>query len=154
MKDSTIALLSAIIDSQLSRIEVLTEKVKNLEPSNEDKTIHLAYELHNIYCAYEDMFKEIAKVFENEIENVAQYHKGLLTRMQLDIKSIRPKIISGQSYEFLLEMLGFRHVFRHAYNYNLSPKKVKDLKDRYILKHPSIAHDIKMFQQFLADINE
>lgn len=154
MTTSGIAVLQAFIDNQMVRIEALTNKTKNLEPSNDDKTVHLAYELHNIYCAFEDLFKEIAKTFENEIEDLSQYHKGLLKRMQLEIRSIRPKVISEESYEFLLEMLGFRHVFRHAYNYNLNPAKVKDIQQKYIESYPSIVRDIKAFQHFLENIDE
>lgn len=153
MNPAGIKILKAFIQNQSVRIEVLHNKITAIEPSSEDKSVHLAYELHNLYCAYEDLFKEIAKTFENEIENVSQFHKDLLTRMQLNIISIRPAIISGESFDILSELLAFRHVFRHGYNYNLNPQKISALKNRYLENYLHIKKDLENFQIFLDGIS-
>lgn len=90
---------------------------------NEDLTNSLAYKLHNLYSAYEDMFKLIAAFFENQIEDMAKYHTDLLKRMLIEIEGIRPNILSEESFKVLDELRGFRHVFRHAYSYELDAFK-------------------------------
>ena len=60
-----------------SLIEKKAEELKRV-PNNEDLIISLAYRLHNLYCAYEDMFKIIARFFENQIEDFSKYHSTLL----------------------------------------------------------------------------
>ena len=83
---------------------------------NEDLTNSLAYKLHNLYSAYEDMFKLIARFFENQIQDIAGYHSGLINRMKIHIEGVRPKLLSDDSFKILDELRGFRHVFRHAYS--------------------------------------
>ena len=54
----------------------IEEKLKKLKknPGNEELKDSLAYWLHNLYCAYEDLFKIIAKFFENRIEDPSRFH--------------------------------------------------------------------------------
>ena len=49
----------------------------------------------------------------------------LLKRMSLEIEGLRPALLSEQSYFLLDELRAFRHLFRHAYLYQLDPEKVK-----------------------------
>lgn len=80
----------------------------------------LAYQLHNLYCAYEDLFKIVAGFFENTIDD----QKELLKRMTLSIEGIRPALISEESFTLLNNLKSFRHFFRHAYGYELDKRKV------------------------------
>ncbi|MGB9857741.1 MAG: hypothetical protein ACPLKX_06350 [Dictyoglomaceae bacterium] len=79
----------------------------------------------NLYNAFEDLFSEISKSFENKIEDASFFHKELLRRMTLEIPGIRPKVLSKESFIILNELRGFRHIFRHAYTYEIIPEKVK-----------------------------
>ena len=45
--------------------------------------------------------------------------------MALEIKGVRPRFISETAYEFLNDLRGFRHVFRHAYGVELEAEKIK-----------------------------
>lgn len=85
----------------------------------------LAYQLHNLYCAFEDLFRIVAHFFENHIDERVGWHKELLGRMTLEIKGVRPRFISEAAYEFLSDLRGFRHVFRHAYGVELEAEKIK-----------------------------
>lgn len=84
----------------------------------------LAYQLHNLYCAFEDLFKIVANYFENHFTEIA-WHKELLDRMTLEIKGIRPSFVSEYAYALLDELRRFRHVFRHAYGFELEADKIK-----------------------------
>ena len=141
----------AYISNQEDTISVIYSKIAELEPLNEDKLIHIAYQLHNLYSAYEDMFKEISLTFENSIERNSGFHKNLLIRMKIPIPGIRPNVLSEESYLVLGELMGFRHLFRHAYNYNLTPDKMEILRKKILEKKTSIDSDINIFKQFLEE---
>jgi hypothetical protein len=143
------ASLWAYITNQEETINNLYSKIESLQPLNEDKLINLAYQLHNLYSAFEDIFKEVSQTFENNIASNSGFHKNLLIRMKLEIPGIRPNMLSRTSYEVLGELLGFRHVFRHAYNYNLSPQKMQFLRDKILTNKENFSHDISQFKIFL-----
>ena len=105
------ATLWAYIENQEQRIDIIVKRIALLNPVNDDKTINLAYQLHNMYSICEDMFKKISSTFENNIDRNYGFHKYILTRMKLKIPGIRPNVLSSESYEILGELLGFRHVF-------------------------------------------
>jgi hypothetical protein len=141
----------AYISHQEVVIATIYSKIVELKPFNEDKLVHIAYQLHNLYSAYEDMFKEISFTFENNIERNSGFHKNLLIRMKIAIPGIRPNVLSEDSYLLLGELMGFRHVFRHAYNYNLTADKMEILRKKILDQKTTIDSDIKIFKQFLEE---
>ena len=143
--------LWAFISNQEDIIRNIIKKINELKPSNEDKLVHLAYQLHNLYSSYEDLFKEISLTFENNIDRNSGYHKNLLLRMKMAIPGIRPGILSEKSHSILGELMGFRHVFRHAYDYDLSSEKLNILREKVLLHYPGIKKDIKKFKEFLEE---
>jgi hypothetical protein len=112
----------------------------------------LGYLLHNLYCALEDLFLEIAKTFENQIEDPSRFHKALLKRMMITVPKIRPQVLSRQSHRVLDELRGFRHVFRHAYGYALDTDKVVILKASVEKHWNTILADLDVFKIFLQTI--
>lgn len=86
----------------------------------------MAYQLHNLYSAYEQLFEMVAQFFENRIEG-ERYHTDLLRRMKLSIEGIRPVLVSDEAFSLLDELRRFRHFFRHAYTAELKPEKVGEL---------------------------
>ena len=112
---------------------------------------HLGYLLHNLYCALEDVFREVAKTFENQIEDPARYHRELLKRMQYEIPQIRPQLLTSQSYAILNELRGFRHVFRHAYDYELSADRLTQLRNKILRDWETIQRDVDHFTDFLNE---
>ena len=149
MKKESLSLLLGYLSNQMELLGRILKEVEDTNPTSKEKTSHLAYLLHNFYCALEDVFQEIAKTFENRIEDPSKYHRELLNRMQLDVPGIRPKLLSRESRLVLDELRGFRHVFRHAYDYELDPAKVKGLKHKLITHWKCIEKDIAVFTEFL-----
>lgn len=116
---------------------------------NEDLTNSLAYKLHNLYSAYEDMFKLIARFFENQVEDFGRYHTDLLKRMSIEIEGIRPNILSEESFRVLDELRGFRHIFRHAYGYELDAERVIKLAEKSIKLKQTFSKDFEDFKDKL-----
>jgi len=81
--------------------------------------------LHNLYCAFEDLFKIVAEAFENHIQDKSRYHVELLRRMTIRIEGVRPPLLGEESSSLLENIRSFRHFFRHAYSYELDERKVK-----------------------------
>jgi hypothetical protein len=52
----------------------------------------LGYQLHNLYCAFEDLFKIVSETFENHIQDKSKYHQELLKRMTISIEGVRPPL--------------------------------------------------------------
>ena len=70
-----------------------------------------AYQLHNLFNAIEDLLKIVANAFENSIADLSRKHTELLDRMTLDIKGIRPSLLSAECASYLHELRAFRHFF-------------------------------------------
>ena len=106
----------------------------------------MGYQLHNFYSAFEQLFEEVARFFENQIDE-ARYHADMLRRMQLEIEGIRPALLAAETAADLDELRRFRHLFRHAYTADLDPGKVADLAAKAVGIQRDFARD---FERFLA----
>lgn len=108
------------------------------------------YWLHNLYCAYEDLFKLVSAFWENNVPAEGEYHVNLLKRMRIAIKDIRPALLSDAAYAYLNELRGFRHVFRHAYTYGLDDERVHYLMRKTIAAQKPLMTDVKCFRRKMA----
>lgn len=148
-----LSFLVSYINEQREILENIVEKIScnlsNFNLEDEKTTVFLSYELHNFYSGMEDLFKEVAKVFENYVEDAQKFHMELLKRMKLNIEGVRPNLISKTSYKVLNELRKFRHVFRHAYDYELNSKRVKELSELLLDSFPLIKNDLDKFKEFL-----
>ncbi|NUN24926.1 MAG: hypothetical protein HUU09_15990 [Candidatus Jettenia caeni] len=104
-----------------------------------------------LYCSLEDLFQEVVKTFENKVEDPAKYHRELLRRMYMDVPGIRPKLLTHESYRTLDELRGFRHIFRHVYDYELDTEKIDNLKQKIVVNWNYITQDMHSFMSFLQD---
>ncbi|GBD96437.1 MAG TPA: hypothetical protein ENG83_09335 [Nitrospirae bacterium] len=150
--EEKIKILIAELDAQWREIlKIYSSLEKKIDPlksdmDNDDLTNSLAYKLHNLFSAYEDMFKLIARFFENQIEDITKYHTGLLKRMLIGIEGVRPNLLSESSYRILDELRGFRHVFRHAYSYELDAERVIKMAEKSIKLKDGFLKDFKTFK--------
>lgn len=104
----------------------------------------MGYQLHNFYGAFEQLFEEVARFFENQIDQ-SRYHADMIRRMQLEIQGIRPALLSAETAADLDELRRFRHLFRHAYAAELDPDKVADLAAQAVRVQCTFARDFERF---------
>ena len=111
-----------------------------------EELIVLAYRLHNLYNTFENVFQNIAAVFENTLDDATRRHAQLLQRMRLDLMPMRPAVIDEAAYDALDELRRFRHLFRHAYDVELDPQRL-----RLVLHKAMHLHGVyrPQFQRFL-----
>lgn len=132
-----IELLIAQIRDDLKGIEKIkteyTHFIASLEQHTPDKyqKMVIGYLLHNFYNACENIFLNIAKTFENNIDPQT-WHKSILKRMKLELEGIRPAVIDESLYADLDDFRAFRHVFRHIYSYELDWQKEKIPADKFL----------------------
>ena len=110
------------------------------------------YWLHNLYSAFEDLFKLTAGFWENNVKTNGDFHINLLKRMLMHIEQVRHPLISEESYRFLNEIRGFRHVFRHAYSFGMDDERVSFLLFRVLKKKELLMQDLQKFRKTIADI--
>lgn len=82
----------------------------------------VGYVLHTFYNGCENIFRLIAKFFENNIDT-DRWHSNLLMRMKLAVPGFRPKVIDEELFRLLDDFRSFRHKFRHSYSFELDWEK-------------------------------
>jgi len=136
VEKARLAVLQAEIKAQMQEIEGIYTKIEDRKRKKDKAAMEsVGYQLHNLYCAFEDLFKIVAETFENHIQDKSKYHQELLKRMAISIEGVRPRLLSQECFQLLDNLRSFRHLFRHAYSYELDERKVKIvLDDAFTLK--------------------
>jgi len=153
MEEKKISVFLAGFDHQVSEIEkiytIIDDKYTALsrERVSSETVESSGYWLHNLYCAYEDLFKMVSAFWEYRIEIGGAFHRNLIRRMILEIKGIRPARVSDKSFRHLDELRGFRHVFRHAYSYGMDDERILHLARKVREKKDYILKEINQFRQ-------
>ena len=78
------------------------------------------------------------------VKGLEEWHSELLHQMTLDIKGLRPPVISPNIEKILREYLGFRHLFRKRYGFELDWQKTK----RLLLKIPQVLSGLEREIEF------
>lgn len=150
LDSSAVALLLGFSRNQREDVARIYQEIRQHgDLRNKVQRAYLGYLLHNLYCALEDLFQEIARIFENQIEDPERYHHELLKRMGFEVPGIRPALLSRQSSVVLDDLRSFRHVFRHAYTHELDQEKLAALKAGLAKGWLSVLRDMNRFEKFL-----
>ena len=149
MDEGACSVLEATLRARRRDIRRIGDRIEERRSTFDEATAgvdSMGYQLHNLYGAFEQLFEEVARFFENRIDE-ARYHADLIRRMQLEIRGIRPALLSEATASGLDELRRFRHLFRHAYATDLDPTKVAEL----VAKVPGIRSAFDQdFEHFLT----
>jgi hypothetical protein len=153
MDTGRLEILKVDLNRQIEIIQGIYDKIQQRSQdyqNNEERMESLAYQLHNLYCAFEDLMIIVANNFENQIYESMDWHIRLLNRMTEKITNIRPPLFSRENSPLLDELRSFRHWFRHAYSHQVEQEKLgmvlrKALKLKEIYKN-----DIQRFIDSLS----
>jgi hypothetical protein len=130
------------LETKVSAIEKQTVAAEAVESAG--------YWMHNLYCAFEDLFKLVSGFWENSLSADGEFHVQLLKRMLLSIEGVRPALLSEGSYWSLNELRGFRHVFRHAYSYGMDDERVMTLLRKILDSKSAVIKDLNKFRKIIA----
>jgi len=104
----------------------------------------VAYQIHNLYCAVEDLLKLVANAFENQIGSRGEWHRTLLLRLSQPVQGIRPALLSESTFDVLNRLRGFRHFVRHGYGAEIEINQLRtnlELSNQLeVLLHQDLEH--------------
>jgi hypothetical protein len=109
----------------LARAEPLLSKCRETVPS-EMELAALAAVLHSFYTGLENILKRVVVELDQEPIGGEAWHRDLLSRMTKP-RPGRSALLSSALHDALLDYLGFRHFFRHAYSFDLDWQKMSPL---------------------------
>ncbi len=110
----------------------------------------IGYILHSFYNGCENIFRSIARFFENDLSEES-WHTDILKRMKLEIPGYRPRVITDELFMLLDDFRAFRHKFRHSYSFNLDWEKEvlvgRKFRRTYELLLPQISEFIQKIDE-------
>ncbi len=149
MDENTLIIFKTDINAQMELIKKIHQTLNNrsigLTADDMIRLESVAYHIHNLYSAVEDLLKIVATYFENNITETAKFHIALLTRMTQNIPVIRPALISQETFLILNSLRGFRHFFRHAYGTPIEYEQLKNNLDKSMNILPLLEQDVDTF---------
>ena len=113
----------------------------------------IGYLMHNFYNGCENIFRSIARFFENDL-GPESWHRDLLKRMKISVKGYRPPVIDNELYLLLDDFRAFRHKFRHSYGFELEWEKESLLVKKFEQTTQLFKSQIKVFIRELDKIDE
>ena len=147
-----IELLKADIADELAKIDLVAKEFRRVEDKldlppdrvpNYDRGA-VGYLLHNFYNGCENIFRSIARFFENDL-GPSSWHKDLLKRMKMEISGYRPRVIDNELYRLLDDFRAFRHKFRHTYGFELDWEKEQIVARKLLRTKKLLEIQIKAF---------
>jgi hypothetical protein len=159
-EEGAVAVFLAELDHQIGQVMMIYSILEGKHSRwtgaavSAERVESAGYWLHNLYCAFEDLFKIVAAFFENQLPADGTYPVSLLKKMVLRIEKVRPTVLSPESYTYLNELRGFRHVFRHAHTFGLDDERVLFLLRRVLSQEQTVMHDLRAFRGSVATLAE
>lgn len=86
-----------------------------------------ALNLHGYYAGVERIFEMIARRIDQSLPSGAHWHQELLKQMAVEITGVRPAVLSIELRDKLGRYLGFRHVIRNIYTFDLDADSIASL---------------------------
>ena len=137
---------------QLALIDRLYSEVVRISLDSYENKYVFSLKAQQLYTAIEDLLKQVAKAFENNISDVSSYHKELLVRLNTDVPKIRPALLSRESFLLLDEVRKFRHFIRHAYDCELDEKELKIILEKLKSDFHFVENDFASFEKYIVEL--
>ncbi len=126
------------IDSLIEKSSVLLNKCNILEPDFIELNA-IGSVLHSFYNGLESIFKLIYKSYSENALSSGMWHSELLSEM-FKIQKSGKSVLNQELLNDLKEYLGFRHVFRHSYGYEMDWNRLEPL----FKKMPQVWNSVKL----------
>ena len=148
--------LAGRIENELTDIEKIVKRAleswEKAENTSDDLYIDsVALNLHSFYSALERIFELIAVEIDEMKPEGDSWHLKLLRQMGINIKYVRPAVLSKATIHELDEYRGFRHIVRNVYTYNLSKNKMKPLVENSTTLFKEVKSELEIFLEFIYE---
>ena len=131
------------IDRLIEKSSVLLSKCNVTEPDFVELNA-IGSILHSYYCGIESIFNLIYKSTYGKTLSGNTWHSDLFTDMFEKTEKHEP-VLPQELFQSLKEYLGFRHVFRHAYGYELDWNRLKPLFSTLAENWNSVKYSLNEF---------
>jgi hypothetical protein len=119
--------------------------------ANEDAIYAAALLLMSWYTGAERALSRIASAFGG-LPTGARWHMDLLLDMTLDLAPLRPVVLRQATADALSDLLGFRHVVRNLYAWDLRRDEIERLLAAMPDTQRLLAEDLESFGSFLQSL--
>lgn len=135
---AALATVAAELRAELPRIDRAVDELQLVRPlvttavhadAQERVRLYAASALlDTFYTAIERVLERLARAFD-VVPTGPTWHTDLLQHAGLELRAVRPRILSEESVRMLRRYLAFRHRFRHLYLYDLHVEPVLPLTE-------------------------
>jgi hypothetical protein len=150
--------LAADLSTELAKMQQLEAQIQRVQteldadPARADLLYeNFALKLHNFYTGCERIFQLIATELNGGVPSGSDWHRRLLDRMKVE-REDRPAVISAAMALKLQNYLGFRHVVRSLYGYELDPQRIAELVRAYPSVWGQFEGEIQAFMTWLREL--
>lgn len=109
--------------------------------------------LHSFYTGIENLFKRISVTLDNGPPSGEMWHTKLLDTMTRSTTEREP-VISVELRNVLRKFLDFRHVFRHAYSFELQWSKMAPLVGECEATFRRLEQEVVRFAEGFGDVGK
>ena len=152
--------LQSEINQEILSLEALLRELETLKPRLAQKEISnldlraAGSILHDFYNGVENIFRRVAQELNGGLPAGEDWHKQLLTDMSLDVKGVRPPLVSEDLKLKLQKYLGFRHIFRNVYGFHLEQEQIKAMVKEFPRILSWLRREIAAFQEYLDKLSQ
>ena len=146
------AILLDYYDKQWALIQKLQKQIVQIDVASYEFRYVFALKTQQFYTAIEDLLKQVAKSFENHIQDFTTFQKELLVRLHMSIPSIRPNLLSETSFQVLDKILAFRDFVRHAYDCELLESELRLIQNKIKEFFQVLENDFLEFRNFVKTL--
>lgn len=105
----------------------------------------VALNLHSFYSGIERLFELISTSIDGTRPGGEHWHQDLLRQVASPIPQTRPAVLRPATRDRLGEYLGFRHVVRNVYSFNLDPSRLSNLAKNLPELYAAVRLDLLTF---------
>lgn len=110
----------------------------------------LAAMLHAFYAGVENLLKRAAVGSGRSLPSAGDWHAALLNAAAEHVHG-SPAVLSKELASRLKPYLQFRHVFRHAYTFDLDWSKLRVLVEDVCAVHADVEREVRAYADQLLD---
>ena len=123
--------IMSLIEGELENINQLLQEMGECRGNDKISRRAKGSILHDFYNGCERIFEIIARRINGGMPNTEQWHRILLHQMTIEIKEVRPPVISKKLAAELADYLSFRHLFRNIYGFELESDRLDRLVEKF-----------------------
>ena len=122
--------LAAEVEAELASLLRLGQELSSAPTDSDTFSLRArASILHDFYTGVERIFVRIAEELNGGVPRSEQWHRQILQDMTLELRDVRPAVITLPLSAELGEFHRFRHVFRNVFEYVLRADRMRPLEE-------------------------